>query len=336
MTGRVPLDARARRGRADRDPARGRDPDAPGAARSRGWSDACSARSTARRARSATSRTTLDALPRGRLPLDRLVSHRLPLDEVGARVRADAKRRGSARRPRPRRTEGAAMNLDELDGRIGEGWGGTVAERRARQRRARASRQPDRRGGALDVRAPVSRPHAGALLRRRRRSSEYEPIWPPTLMMNKATATDDHHQTITWGAAQLGIGQGVLDAVADGLIEATGDLLVLVADLGRPPAPTTRRPCARRAASRCARRSACASRAAIPTAAARLVARARHAHEPVLRRQLMRITAVETRRYRVDFDPPFRAAWDPDPARSSGRDARRRPHGRGRLGLGER
>ena len=52
---------------------------------------------------------------------------------------------------------------------------------------------------------------------------------PPTLMMNKATALEERHQTITWGAAQLGIGQGVLDAVADGLIEATGDLLVLVA-----------------------------------------------------------------------------------------------------------
>ena len=58
---------------------------------------------------------------------------------------------------------------------------------------------------------------------------EYEPIWPPTLMMNKATALDEGHQTITWGAAQLGIGQGVLDAVADGLVEASGDLFVLVA-----------------------------------------------------------------------------------------------------------
>ena len=48
-------------------------------------------------------------------------------------------------------------------------------------------------------------------------------------MMNKATATADRHQALTWGAAQLGIGQGVLDAVADGLLEATGDLLVLVA-----------------------------------------------------------------------------------------------------------
>ena len=58
---------------------------------------------------------------------------------------------------------------------------------------------------------------------------EYEPIWPPTLLMNKATALEDSHQTLTWGAAQLGIGQGVLDSVADGLLEASGDLLVLVA-----------------------------------------------------------------------------------------------------------
>jgi len=56
----------------------------------------------------------------------------------------------------------------------------------------------------------------------------YEPVWPPTVMINKATATDDRHQTITWGAGQLGIAQGVLDAVADGLLEPSGDLVVLV------------------------------------------------------------------------------------------------------------
>jgi 5,6,7,8-tetrahydromethanopterin hydro-lyase len=59
--------------------------------------------------------------------------------------------------------------------------------------------------------------------------SEYEPVWPPTLMMNKGTALDERHQTLTWGAAQLGIAQGVLDAVADGLIDTSGDLIVLVA-----------------------------------------------------------------------------------------------------------
>jgi formaldehyde-activating enzyme len=34
---------------------------------------------------------------------------------------------------------------------------------------------------------------------------------------------------MTWGAGQLGIGKAVLDSVAAGLIEASGDLIVLVA-----------------------------------------------------------------------------------------------------------
>ena len=44
----------------------------------------------------------------------------------------------------------------------------------------------------------------------------------------KATATQARHHTITWGAAQLGIGQGVLDAVADGLLVADLESLVFV------------------------------------------------------------------------------------------------------------
>ena len=47
-------------------------------------------------------------------------------------------------------------------------------------------------------------------------------------MINKATALEERHQTITWGAAQLGIAQGVLDAVADGLLEPTADVIVFV------------------------------------------------------------------------------------------------------------
>ena len=74
--------------------------------RSRGWSGACSARSTARRGPSATSPRSLDLYRRGRLPLDRLISHRLPLDEVARGVRAAARRRGAAGRARP--PEGAA------------------------------------------------------------------------------------------------------------------------------------------------------------------------------------------------------------------------------------
>jgi formaldehyde-activating enzyme len=47
-------------------------------------------------------------------------------------------------------------------------------------------------------------------------------------MINKATAVEERHQTITWGAGQLGIAQGVLDAVADEVIPASEDLLVFV------------------------------------------------------------------------------------------------------------
>jgi 5,6,7,8-tetrahydromethanopterin hydro-lyase len=57
----------------------------------------------------------------------------------------------------------------------------------------------------------------------------YEPVCPPTIMINKETALEPLHQKITWGAGQLGIAQGVLDAVAEGLIPCSGDLVVFVA-----------------------------------------------------------------------------------------------------------
>ena len=120
------------------------------------------------------------------------------------------------------------MNIDDLDGRIGDGLGRGEAERQSRQRRARPPRQSHRGCRAEHARAPVTGAHP-VLVCVGKTEQEYEPVWPPTLMMNKATALDDRHQTLTWGAAQLGIAQGVLDAVADGLLEASGDLLVLVA-----------------------------------------------------------------------------------------------------------
>jgi len=120
------------------------------------------------------------------------------------------------------------MNLVDLDGRIGEGWGG-LAPNGAHVNVVLARRGSPTAAAALSMFAHPSPGHTPVLCCVGPSQQEYEPIWPPTLMMNKATATDEHHETITWGAAQLGIGQGVLDAVADGLIEASGDLLVLVA-----------------------------------------------------------------------------------------------------------
>ena len=120
------------------------------------------------------------------------------------------------------------MNVDDLDGRIGEGWSG-VAPNGAHVNVVLARRGSPTAAAALGMFAHPSPGHTPVLVCVGPTQQEYEPVWPPTLMMNKATALEEQHQTITWGAAQLGIGQGVLDAVADGLIEATGDLLVLVA-----------------------------------------------------------------------------------------------------------
>ena len=120
------------------------------------------------------------------------------------------------------------MNLDELDGRIAEGWGG-LAPNGSHVNVVLARRGSPTAAAAIGMLAHPSPGHTPVLVCVGPTPPEYEPVWPPTLMMNKATAVEDRHQTITWGAAQLGIGQGVLDAVADGLLEPTGELLVLVA-----------------------------------------------------------------------------------------------------------
>ena len=120
------------------------------------------------------------------------------------------------------------MNLDDIDGRIGEGWSGE-APNGSHVNVVLARRGSPTAAAALSMLSNPSPGHTPVLVCVGATQQEYEPVWPPTLMMNKATAADDRHQTLTWGAAQLGIAQGVLDAVADGLLEASGDLLVLVA-----------------------------------------------------------------------------------------------------------
>ncbi|CAN5310281.1 formaldehyde-activating enzyme [soil metagenome] len=120
------------------------------------------------------------------------------------------------------------MSLADLDGRIGEGWSGE-APNGSHVNVVLARRGGPTAAAAISMLANPSPGHTPVLVCVGASQQEYEPVWPPTLMMNKATAVEDAHQTMTWGAAQLGIGQGVLDAVADGLLEASGDLLVLVA-----------------------------------------------------------------------------------------------------------
>jgi len=120
------------------------------------------------------------------------------------------------------------MNLDHLDGRIGEGWSGE-APNGSHVNVVLARRGSATFAAAVSMLAHPAPGHTPVLVCVGETPADYEPVWPPTLMMNKGAALDERHQTMTWGAAQLGIAQGVLDAVADGLLETSGDVLVLVA-----------------------------------------------------------------------------------------------------------
>ena len=114
---------------------------------------------------------------------------------------------------------------DPLDGRIGEAWSGEVPNgshinvvlaRRGSPTAAAAA-------GALAGPRPGHVPFLACL-------SPGVVVRPATVVVNKSPVDGDVGP-ITWGAAQLGIAQGVLDAVADGLIDPAevAEVIVLVA-----------------------------------------------------------------------------------------------------------
>ena len=121
------------------------------------------------------------------------------------------------------------MTPDELDGRVAEGWGGEAGANGSHVNVVLARRGSATAATLLGTLTSPRPGHTPILVVVGEDQPSYEPVWPPTIMINKATALEERHQTITWGAAQLGIAQGVLDAVADGLVEATGELVVFVA-----------------------------------------------------------------------------------------------------------
>ena len=115
-----------------------------------------------------------------------------------------------------------------LDGLIGEGWSGTDPDG-AHVNVVLAERGTATAAALLTTFTSPTPGHAPILVVVGEDKDHYEPVWPPTIMINKETAVRARHQTITWGAGQLGIAQGVLDAVAEDLIPCSGDLIVFVA-----------------------------------------------------------------------------------------------------------
>ncbi len=116
----------------------------------------------------------------------------------------------------------------DYDGLIGEGWGGVDPDG-AHVNVVLAERGTPTAAALLTTFTSPAPGHTPILVVVGEDKQRYEPVWPPTIMINKETALEPRHQQITWGAGQLGIAQGVLDAVAAALIPASGDLLVFVA-----------------------------------------------------------------------------------------------------------
>jgi 5,6,7,8-tetrahydromethanopterin hydro-lyase len=118
------------------------------------------------------------------------------------------------------------MNLEEVDGRFGEAWAGTspdgshinlvIGRRGSPTAAAAAAAMADVGAGHTPFLLCLG---AGNLVR------------PVTVVRNKTPLDSEHLELLTWGAAQLGIGQGVCDAVEEGLIplEHVDDLVLLVA-----------------------------------------------------------------------------------------------------------
>ena len=117
---------------------------------------------------------------------------------------------------------------NDFDGRVGEGWGGEPGPNGAHVNVVLADRGSATAAALIGTLTTPSPGHTPILVVVGEAQDRYELVWPPTIMINKATAIEERHQSITWGAGQLGIAQGVLDAVADGLIPPSGDLLVFV------------------------------------------------------------------------------------------------------------
>src|ERR1700755_1464419 len=116
----------------------------------------------------------------------------------------------------------------DYDGRIGEGWSGADPDG-AHVNVVLPKRVTATAAALLTTFTSPAPGHAPILVVIGEDKNHYEPIWPRRIRMTRATALEPTHQTMTWGAGQLGIAQGVLDAVAEELIPCSGDLIVFVA-----------------------------------------------------------------------------------------------------------
>lgn len=115
----------------------------------------------------------------------------------------------------------------DIDGRFAQGWGGAAPNG------VHVNVLLARRGTptAASITTAFTSPSPGftpVLASVGADQPSYVTVNPPTVILPKSPAIEGIHETVTFGAAGVGISQGVLDVVAEGLLEPDQDTIVFV------------------------------------------------------------------------------------------------------------
>lgn len=152
------------------------------------------------------------------------------------------------------------VTTQDIDGRLAQGWGGNTPNG------VHVNVLLARRGSptAAAIMTAFTSPSGGftpILASLGPNQASYVTLNPPTVILNKTAAVTDFQQTLISGAAQVGISQAVLDAVARDLLEAHQETIVLVSLWVDPAAvDETEVKCSARAATIAAIREAVTGR----------------------------------------------------------------------------
>jgi formaldehyde-activating enzyme len=118
-------------------------------------------------------------------------------------------------------------DITDIDGRFAQGWGGTAPDG------VHVNVLLARRGSptAASITTAFTSPRPGftpVLASVGPDQPSYVTVNPPTVILSKSEAVEGIHETVTFGAAGVGISQGVLDIVAEGLLVADQETIVFV------------------------------------------------------------------------------------------------------------
>ena len=245
-----------------------------------------------------------------------------PVPDLARRSRGRARppaswpRRAVGDRHRRAARRGGGVTHDDLDGRVGEGWGGAPGANGSHVNVVLARRGTPTAAAILGTLTTPTPGHTPILVVVGEDQPSYEPVWPPTIMINKATATRGPPRVAD-------VGRG-----------AAGDRAGRARRGRRRPARADRRRARVRVRVDRPGRVGCdrgprgqprgdaqgdrrVRRGPRPRRRPRAGRAARRGDEPLLRGANECDHRDRTQRLRLPLDPPFYAAWDPDAARAS-------------------